>query len=129
MSSLLRMILILAMILFGTFTCGTTSGWLGLTYPRDMADGRRSIQRHRKYQIVRSAKSLWLLYFFMQKVCCLIDMYQCGPAPLVAVRRGDVGLGFDVPFIFTEVNADVCHFVADKNSSWGFSKTKLNTYL
>ncbi len=57
-----------------------------------------------------------------------LDLYQCGPAPLEAVRRGEVGLGFDVPFLFAEVNADVCHFVKDENSEWGFTKTKMNKY-
>lgn len=56
------------------------------------------------------------------------DFYQCGPAPVEAIRRGEVGLGYDVAFLFAEVNADVCHFVEDDKSSWGFTKTKTNTY-
>lgn len=56
------------------------------------------------------------------------DIYQCGPAPIAAVKRGEVALGYDVGFVFSEVNADVCHFVEDSTSSWGFSKTKTNTY-
>ena len=31
-------------------------------------------------------------------------------------------------FIFAEVNADLCHFVEDSKSDWGFTKTKTNTY-
>ena len=56
------------------------------------------------------------------------DMYQCGPAPVVAVRQGEIGMGYDVPFVFTEVNADICHFVEDENALWGFKRSKLNTY-
>jgi len=56
------------------------------------------------------------------------NFYQCGPASLEAIRRGQVGLGYDVAFVFSEVNADVCHFVEDPKSSWGFTKTKNNTY-
>ena len=56
------------------------------------------------------------------------DRYQCGPAPVEAIRRGEVGLGYDAPFIFSEVNADVCHFMADPKSSWGFSRIKTNEY-
>lgn len=57
-----------------------------------------------------------------------LDAYQCGPAPVEAVRRGEIGLGYDVPFLFSEVNADICHFVEDKSSPWGFKRTKLNNY-
>ena len=31
---------------------------------------------------------------------------QCGPAPVKAVRQGDVYLGYDTKFIFAEVNGD-----------------------
>ena len=48
---------------------------------------------------------------------------QCGPAPLEAIRRGDIGLGYDVPFVFSEVNADIMHFHEDKTSDWGWSRT------
>ena len=56
------------------------------------------------------------------------DVYRCGPSPLEAIRRGEVGVGFDTPFIFAEVNADVCHFVRDPTAPWGFKKSKLNEY-
>ena len=54
--------------------------------------------------------------------------YQCGPCPLIAIKRGEVDIGYDTPFVFAEVNADVCHFVRDPDSHWGFKRTKLNTY-
>ncbi len=57
-----------------------------------------------------------------------LDRYQCGPAPVEAIRRGEVGLGYDAPFVFSEVNADVCHFMEDSKSSWGFSRIKTNEY-
>eukprot|EP00095_Tigriopus_kingsejongensis_P000537 maker-scaffold356_size197960-snap-gene-0.33 protein:Tk00537 transcript:maker-scaffold356_size197960-snap-gene-0.33-mRNA-1 annotation:"hypothetical protein TcasGA2_TC013507" len=56
------------------------------------------------------------------------DKYQCGPASVEAVRKGEIGLGYDVPFLFSEVNADICHFVEDKSSPWGFKRAKLNKY-
>ena len=55
-------------------------------------------------------------------------LYQCGPASLAAVRRGEVQHGFDTVFVFSMTNADVCHFVADPASSWGYSRAKINTY-
>jgi len=33
-------------------------------------------------------------------------VYQAGPAPLTAIRKGEVNIGKDTPFIFAEVNAD-----------------------
>ncbi|XP_041376718.1 annulin-like [Gigantopelta aegis] len=37
-------------------------------------------------------------------------VYCCGPAPVVAIKRGDVLKGFDTPFVFSEVNADLIHW-------------------
>ena len=38
---------------------------------------------------------------------------QCGPASVEAVRRGELGMGYDVDFVFAEVNSDVQTFLAD----------------
>ena len=53
---------------------------------------------------------------------------QCGPASLEAIRRGDVGLNYDCPFVFAEVNADIMHWGEDDESEWGFSRMKLNKF-
>jgi len=53
---------------------------------------------------------------------------QCGPASLEAIRRGDVGLNYDCPFVFAEVNADIMHWGEDEESAWGFSRMKLNQF-
>lgn len=53
---------------------------------------------------------------------------QCGPASLEAIRRGDIGLGYDCPFVFAEVNADIMHWGQDDTSDWGFSRMKLNKF-
>ncbi|XP_061432057.1 LOW QUALITY PROTEIN: protein-glutamine gamma-glutamyltransferase 2-like [Lethenteron reissneri] len=34
-------------------------------------------------------------------------VFCCGPAPVNAVRKGQVALGYETPFVFAEVNADV----------------------
>ncbi|XP_045598315.1 hemocyte protein-glutamine gamma-glutamyltransferase [Procambarus clarkii] len=49
-------------------------------------------------------------------------MYQCGPASLEAVRRGQMELKYDVPFVLAEVNADVVRWKEDKDSQDGFKK-------
>lgn len=54
--------------------------------------------------------------------------YQCGPASVAAVRRGDVHLKYDGPFVFAEVNADVCHFQEDEGAESGFVRIVLNKY-
>ena len=33
-------------------------------------------------------------------------MMRCGPAPVVALKQGNVYLGYDAKFIFAEVNGD-----------------------
>jgi len=33
-------------------------------------------------------------------------IYTCGPAPLKAIKEGDIDVGQDTPFVFAEVNAD-----------------------
>ncbi|XP_045617264.1 hemocyte protein-glutamine gamma-glutamyltransferase [Procambarus clarkii] len=53
---------------------------------------------------------------------------QCGPVSLQAIRRGDIGLNYDAPFVFAEVNADVMHWGEDPNSNWGWSRMKMNQY-
>jgi len=53
---------------------------------------------------------------------------QCGPASLEAIRRGDIGLGYDCPFVFSEVNADVMHWGEDEESDWGWKNMKMNKY-
>nr|DBA27776.1 TPA: hypothetical protein GDO54_008236 [Pyxicephalus adspersus] len=44
-------------------------------------------------------------------------IYCCGPAPVFAVKEGDLGLKFDVPFVFAEVNADVIYYVTQKDGT------------
>ncbi|KAL1124055.1 hypothetical protein AAG570_001825, partial [Ranatra chinensis] len=56
------------------------------------------------------------------------SMYRCGPASVEAVKHGKVGFLYDTPFVFAEVNADVCHFQEDEKSDWGFSRLKINQY-
>ncbi|XP_075033770.1 protein-glutamine gamma-glutamyltransferase E-like [Mixophyes fleayi] len=38
-------------------------------------------------------------------------IYRCGPAPLVAIKEGDVDLKHDVGFMFASVNADLSHWI------------------
>ena len=44
-------------------------------------------------------------------------MYRAGPASVEAIKNGVVGLNYDTPFIFAEVNADKVHWVKQKDGS------------
>lgn len=37
--------------------------------------------------------------------------FCCGPAPVKAIKEGDIDVDYDVAFVFTEVNGDVIHWV------------------
>jgi len=47
----------------------------------------------------------------------VLGIYCAGPASLVAIKNGNVGVTFDTPFIFAEVNADKVHWVKQKDGS------------
>ncbi|XP_026283813.2 hemocyte protein-glutamine gamma-glutamyltransferase-like [Frankliniella occidentalis] len=56
------------------------------------------------------------------------SFYQCGPASLEAIRRGEVGLKYDVPFMLASVNADVIRWIEDPSSDLGFTRIDSNKY-
>ncbi|KAK4880422.1 hypothetical protein RN001_008568 [Aquatica leii] len=56
------------------------------------------------------------------------SIYCCGPASVEAVKNGEVGFLYDTPFVFSEVNADICHYQEDEESEWGFSRLSINRY-
>jgi len=55
-------------------------------------------------------------------------VFQCGPAPLEAVRKGRVGYSYDVGFVLAEVNADLVRWLKDKSKEFGFSRMEANKY-
>lgn len=38
-------------------------------------------------------------------------MFCCGPAPVRAVKEGQLTLQYDVPYVYAEVNADVVEYI------------------
>ena len=40
---------------------------------------------------------------------------QCGPAPLTAVKAGETNLGYDVGFVFSEVNGDIVYWIVEED--------------
>ncbi|XP_043946061.1 protein-glutamine gamma-glutamyltransferase 5 [Protopterus annectens] len=54
-------------------------------------------------------------------------VYCCGPAPVLAIKEGHTHLKFDLPFTFSEVNADVIRWISypDGRTKKASSDTKL----
>ncbi|XP_061826241.1 protein-glutamine gamma-glutamyltransferase 2-like [Nerophis lumbriciformis] len=48
--------------------------------------------------------------------------YCCGPCPVTAIKEGNLGVKFDAPFIFAEVNADIIKWMVRKDGQ----RQKLN---
>uniref|UniRef100_A0A672FPJ7 protein-glutamine gamma-glutamyltransferase n=1 Tax=Salarias fasciatus TaxID=181472 RepID=A0A672FPJ7_SALFA len=38
-------------------------------------------------------------------------VYCCGPCPVVAIKEGNLGVKYDAPFVFAEVNADIVYWI------------------
>ena len=98
-----------------------------------MLDGKSLTLLPKKHPIVSLfilQSQLFVYNFFQHKLqqCLYVsDKMQCGPASVEAVRRGDLGLGYDVDFVFAEVNSDIHTYLADSGMDWGFKLTDTNT--
>ncbi|XP_050352599.1 hemocyte protein-glutamine gamma-glutamyltransferase-like [Nymphalis io] len=55
-------------------------------------------------------------------------MYQCGPAPLEAIKQGVIGFNYDVEFMLASVNADLMRWRKDPESESGYSMVDTNNY-
>ncbi|XP_066541694.1 protein-glutamine gamma-glutamyltransferase 2-like [Hoplias malabaricus] len=44
-------------------------------------------------------------------------VFCCGPCPVRAVKEGDLEMKYDVPFVFSEVNADVIYWFVHSNGT------------
>jgi transglutaminase 1 len=55
-------------------------------------------------------------------------VYQCGPAPVEAVKCGAVGFNYDVSFMLSTVNADLVRWKEDETSVFSYSKIDSNKY-
>ncbi|KAL4705624.1 hypothetical protein ACJJTC_002010 [Scirpophaga incertulas] len=55
-------------------------------------------------------------------------MYQCGPAPLEAIKQGVVGVAHDVEFMLASVNADLMRWRRDPTAEAGYSVVDTNNF-
>lgn len=44
-------------------------------------------------------------------VLLLPGVFCCGPAPVRAIKEGELTFKYDVPFVYAEVNADVVEYI------------------
>ncbi|XP_017784889.1 PREDICTED: hemocyte protein-glutamine gamma-glutamyltransferase-like [Nicrophorus vespilloides] len=54
--------------------------------------------------------------------------YQCGPASLEAIKKGQVGFNYDIGFMIASVNADLMRWKIDPMSDLGFTQIHCNKY-
>lgn len=54
--------------------------------------------------------------------------YQCGPAPLEAIKQGVLSIGYDVEFMLASVNADLMRWRRDPEAELGYSMVDTNRY-
>ena len=50
---------------------------------------------------------------------------QCGPAPLAAIKKGHIYIGYDTGFVFAEVNADRVEWIVKQEGSYNYIKGTL----
>uniref|UniRef100_A0A4W6DDJ8 protein-glutamine gamma-glutamyltransferase n=1 Tax=Lates calcarifer TaxID=8187 RepID=A0A4W6DDJ8_LATCA len=41
--------------------------------------------------------------------------FCCGPCPVTAIKEGNLGVKYDAPFVFAEVNADIIHWIVQSD--------------
>lgn len=44
-------------------------------------------------------------------------VFTCGPCPVLAIRNGDLYLGYDTKFLFAEVNGDRVFWIVDSEGN------------
>jgi hypothetical protein len=42
---------------------------------------------------------------------------RCGPAPLIAIKNGDIHIGYDSKFIYGEVNGDRVSWIVESDGN------------
>ncbi|XP_077461034.1 protein-glutamine gamma-glutamyltransferase 2-like isoform X2 [Stigmatopora argus] len=53
--------------------------------------------------------------------------YRCGPCPVKAIKEGNMGVKYDAPFIFAEVNADIIYWIMKNGKRQKIKVDKTNT--
>ena len=54
---------------------------------------------------------------------------QCGPAPLAAIKKGHIYIGYDTGFVFAEVNADRVEWIVKQVGTKNYIKGPVHNTL
>ena len=54
---------------------------------------------------------------------------QCGPAPLAAIKKGHIYIGYDTGFVFAEVNADRVEWIVKQEGTYNYIKGPVHNTL
>lgn len=46
---------------------------------------------------------------------CSAGEFCCGPCPVTAIKEGNLGVKYDAPFVFAEVNADIIYWMVQRD--------------
>ena len=68
----------------------------------------------------------------MQSIIIFPGVFTCGPAPVKAVRQGEIFYGYDTKFLFAEVNGDRVHWTVDQEGNMtpvGIEETIMGKYI
>ncbi|CAB3257332.1 unnamed protein product [Arctia plantaginis] len=55
-------------------------------------------------------------------------IFRCGPAPLEAIKQGNIGVNYDVEFMLASVNADLMRWRINPDDETGYSMVDSNQY-
>ena len=56
-------------------------------------------------------------------------LMQCGPAPLAAIKKGHIYIGYDTGFVFAEVNADRVEWIVKQEGSYNYIKGIVRNFV
>ncbi|XP_052743737.1 hemocyte protein-glutamine gamma-glutamyltransferase [Bicyclus anynana] len=57
-----------------------------------------------------------------QEPSSISNKYECGPAPVEAIKQGVTDVSYDVDFLLASVNADMVKWIKDPQSETGYSE-------
>lgn len=59
----------------------------------------------------------------------ILGIFCCGPASLAAIKRGEVHMQYDTPFVFAEVNADRVNWELDDSAETSTTGIERHWYV
>ena len=79
------------------------------------------LQNHRNIYWITVVLYLLILNMLLNYLSTSVVKGSCGPCPVEALRKGDLGQKDDVDAFFSSMDAYVRYFYEDEESGWGYS--------